>query len=378
VGCGLGMAGLVAASLLGPDERVVTVTFSCPTLCAPPPPRLVGRSICVAACLPACLRRRRTGMDHRLMHPGCVQDLTDGDEGVVRRAAASAAENAVAWREGGRTLVQASVLSWEDEAACEALNTEVHRLRSRWWQSQRHPLHQDAGSHAHERCSGPESHVAAVERCDRREEEEEEQLLGGDSQSRELLIDRGGAFDLVIAADVIYDAEGGGVPQAQALASCAAALLRPEPAASLPMRGSTAAETWHTWVDATTAAERPDGHHADEFVWPPAVATESHAQASDLARHATPTRPMVVVGFCRRNVPMAVLLDAFEAHGFEHFVPSAGHQACEHVPGEGYWEDIFHNRTAERTDFWESSLLCFTRAHTCGSWRDDLHLGGEG
>eukprot|EP01047_Picozoa_sp_COSAG01_P066675 COSAG01_NODE_9252_length_2502_cov_34.560169_1_plen_296_part_00 len=295
-----------------------------------------------------------------------MQDLTDGDEGVVRRAAASAAENAVAWREGGRTLVQASVLSWEDAAACEALNTEVHRLRSRW-QSQRHLLHQDAGSHAHERCSGPES-AAAVERCDRREEE---QLLGGE---------RGGAFDLVIAADVVYDAEGGGVPQAQALASCAAALLRPEPAASLPRRGSTAAETWHTWVDATTAAERPDGHHADEFVWPPAAGrpTESHAQASDLARHTTPTRPMVVVGFCRRNVPMAVLLDAFEAHGFEHFVPSAGHQACEHVPGEGYWEDIFHNRTAERTDFWESSLLCFTRAHTCGSWRDDVHLGGEG
>jgi len=43
---------------------------------------------------------------------------------------------------------------------------------------------------------------------------------------------------------------------------------------------------------------------------------------------------------------LEVLLDAFEAEGFECHVPSAGNQDDEDVPGDGYYEDIFQVRKA--------------------------------
>ena len=47
------------------------------------------------------------------------------------------------------------------------------------------------------------------------------------------------------------------------------------------------------------------------------------------------------------------------------------------MAGDGYWEDIFQNRVAEQTDFWESALLCFTRAKPNGSWRDGVDEGDK-
>ena len=41
------------------------------------------------------------------------------------------------------------------------------------------------------------------------------------------------------------------------------------------------------------------------------------------------------------------------------------------MPGDGYFEDLFQNRTEEQTAMWESVVLCFTRARPCGTWRDD-------
>ena len=46
-------------------------------------------------------------------------------------------------------------------------------------------------------------------------------------------------------------------------------------------------------------------------------------------------RPMCVVGFGRRNVSLSVILDAFEAEGFEHHITYAGHQNDPAVPGGG-------------------------------------------
>ena len=157
----------------------------------------------------------------------------------------------------------------------------------------------------------------------------------------------------------------------------------------------------------------------DEYVWPPrpsrqAQARDTAAAASSSQADSSPAdfRPMCVVGFARRNVPLSVILDGFEAEGFEHHIPHAGHQddpeagegcvclppeltACKStltqscafhireliscarasqsvsIPLHSYVEDIFQNRTEGRTEFWESIVLCFTRARPSGSWRDD-------
>ena len=37
------------------------------------------------------------------------------------------------------------------------------------------------------------------------------------------------------------------------------------------------------------------------------------------------------------------------------------------MPGDGYWEDIFQNRTEQQTAMWESTLLCFTRCRAGAS-----------
>ena len=134
-----------------------------------------------------------------------------------------------------------------------------------------------------------------------------------------------GSYDLVLAADCIYE---NGAPEvaigmAQALARTAGALLRSETAESLPLRGQSSPEEWHTWSDTAPACEA-----SDEFVWPPRKHRVQGASAGEggEAEAVYGGRPMCVVGFGRRNVPLEVLLDAFEAEGFEHHVPSAGQQ----------------------------------------------------
>ena len=47
--------------------------------------------------------------------------------------------------------------------------------------------------------------------------------------------------------------------------------------------------------------------------------------------------------------------------------PTAGNQDDGDVPGDGYWEDIFQNRTEQQTAMWESTLLCFTRCRAGAS-----------
>ena len=203
LGCGLGLVGLVAGTLVGASGRV---------------------------------------------------DLTDGSEAVVARARDSAAANAAVIT----CTVASRVLWWGDAAAMAAL----------------------------------------------------------------------GSYDLVLASDCIYE---NGAPEvaagmARALAKTASALLHPEPAESLPLRGQTPAADWHRWTDMTDPSEWSG---LDDFVWPPAEPAALAAERR--ARGSAAIRPMCVVGFGRRNVSLAVLLDAFEAEGFEHHVPS-GERPTQKIP----------------------------------------------
>jgi SAM-dependent methyltransferase len=232
-------------------------------------------------------------------------DLTDGDAEVVNRAAESALANSSVTRAG---VVSASVLWWDDAAAIAALNA-----------------------------------AAAAAPPD-----EAERFSASSSGSG------GGSYDLVLASDCIYEngAPEVAVGMAKALAKTAQALLRPEPINSLPLRGQSSAEDWHSWIDTSDGAAIA----SDEFVWPPRT-KETQAAKPEAEGPAAPgvaggsaaaggsrPRPMCAVGFGRRNVPLEVLLDAFEAEGFECHVPSAGNQDDEDVPGDGYYEDIFQVR----------------------------------
>lgn len=236
LGCGLGLAGLVAATLLDETGRV---------------------------------------------------DLTDGDVDVVSRANLSAAANSAATRPA---TVESSVLRWGDESAIATLN---HNARA------------EGGA----ACASPAG--LAYER----------KHSGA------------GAYDLVLASDCIY--ENGSDPSiavgmARMLAKTAAALLKREPLESLPLRGQTPPEEWHAWID---MADHVGEDANDEYVWPPrpsrqAQARDTAAAASSSQADSSPAdfRPMCVVGFARRNVPLSVILDGFEAEGFEHHIPHAGHQ----------------------------------------------------
>ena len=255
LGCGLGLAGLVAATLLDETGRV---------------------------------------------------DLTDGDGDVVHRAKLSARANETATRPA---TVAASVLRWGDENAIAALN-------------------QTAKANSEAACFASS---------------------GSDGERNPESVHDGsvGGYDLVLASDCIY--ENGSDPSiavamATVLAKTAAVLLKPEPMdyALLPVRGETPPEEWHAWID---MAERVGEADADEYVWPPQPCRQGQARYAEcqggalenegdmpVHRTAVHVRPMCVVGFCRRNVPLSVILDAFEAEGFEHHVPHAGHQDDPDAP----------------------------------------------
>lgn len=250
LGCGLGLAGLVAATLLDETGRV---------------------------------------------------DLTDGDAGVVERAKQSAAANSSVTQPA---TVAASVLWWGDDIAIGNLNNSASTTPK--------VVQSTAGDSVADLDTNHQSSV--------------------------------GAYDLVLAADCIY--ENGSDPSiavgmAKALAKTVAALLKPEPPkhALLPLRGATPPEEWHAWVDMT---ENIGSDESDEYVWPPRpskllVPGEGVAPTGNDSTccKASDVRPMCVVGFGRRNVSLSVILDAFEAEGFEHHIPYAGHQDDPAVPGGG-------------------------------------------
>lgn len=258
LGCGLGLAGLVAATLLDETGRV---------------------------------------------------DLTDGDVDVVHRAKLSAGANSTATQPA---TVAASVLWWGDESAIAALNQTANA--------------DSKATSAGIPCSDGDGTTGPTQ--------------DGSGESGF------GGYDLVLASDCIY--ENGSDPSiavgmAKSLAKTAAALLKPEPVeyASLPLRGVTPPEEWHSWID---MAEHVGEGDANEYVWPPRPARQAQARdveceggasenKGDTVRYsARDVRPMCVVGFGRRNVPLSVILDAFEAEGFEHHLPHAGHQDDPDAP----------------------------------------------
>ncbi len=259
LGCGLGLAGLVAATLLDETGRV---------------------------------------------------DLTDGDVDVVHRAQLSAAANSKATQPA---TVAASVLWWGDESTIAALNQTAN--------------------------TGSE--LAASTTTTGSDGERTTGSARDGSEKRAF-----GGYDLVLASDCIY--ENGSDPSiavamAKSLAKTAAALLKPEPMeyALLPLRGETPPEECHAWIDMAEHVGDPD---ADEYTWPPrpcrqARATDAECEAGASAnegdtvrRSVVGVRPMCAVGFGRRNVPLSVILDAFEAEGFEHHLPHAGHQDDPDAP----------------------------------------------
>jgi len=195
LGCGLGLCGLVAAALLGHKD--------------------VGRASNVV--------------------------LTDGDAGVVERAAESAVR-----AQGAAKLAptEAQVHWWGDVDACASLNARYATA---------------AG---------------------------------------------GGSFDLVIAAEILYDPNVANAASA-ALAASADMLLR----LSTGTRGG----------------------------------------------NETRREPACVVAYERRGAPLETLIDAFDKRGFDHAVPD-----CDDDDA-GYYEDLWGNRHDEATMFWHRCLVVFTR-----------------
>ncbi len=143
---------------------------------------------------------------------------------------------------------------------------------------------------------------------------------------------KGGAFDLVIASDVIYDPNVA-TQAAVSLASTANLLLRTEPDDSIPFADDQAGCSGRNWADTTGECIQRE------------------------------IRPMCVVAFENRDVSFEVLVDAFCKEGFGLCHPSPGHVDDEgdELP-EGYFENIFGDRYPQPPMFCRSSICCFARA----------------
>jgi len=241
----------------------------------------------------------------RLHGAGDRVQLTDGSAAVVSLARAACATLAAA--HGTAAPVRASVLRWGDAATIRCLNAA-------------------GGGGGGGGGGGNEGWGAALPALLRRCCCAPARGGGGACPP--------GCYDLVIASDILYDPRLA-VPAAARLAATADALLVPEAAAGLPVRGASPPALWHRWTDQS-------------------LGPSARAAGGERAR------PMVVVAFQRRSVALAVLEDAFAAAGFEMHRPTPGNADDADAP-EGYVSDLFANRSEGTTDLWDQQLCCFTR-----------------